>query len=92
MDMNGNETGDSLKKFYILLPVIIGTLTFLFLLDLIIGSVNIPPDALFRIITGGEVKETWLHIFWDWRMPKAITALFAGGALALFRIINADIF
>ena len=83
MDLNGNETGDSLKKFYILLPVIIGTLIFLFLLDLIIGSVNIPPDALFRIITGGEVKETWLHIFLGLEDAQSHHRLSCRGALAL---------
>jgi iron complex transport system permease protein len=92
MDMDGNETGDSLKRFYVVLPAIIGILLFLFLLDLIIGSVNIPPDALVRIITGGEVKETWMNIFWDWRMPKAITALFAGGALALSGLLMQTFF
>ena len=83
MNIEGGDAGDSIKRFTVVAPLIIGILIFIFILDLVVGSVNIPLDALLQIITGGEVKETWMNIFWDWRMPKAITAVFAGGALAL---------
>lgn len=83
MRLDGNEKEDGMKRFALAIPLIIGILGFVFLLDLMLGSVNIPPDALLTILTGGPVKETWMNIFWDWRLPKAITAIFAGGALAL---------
>ncbi|MDD1691014.1 MAG: iron ABC transporter permease [Methanoregula sp.] len=72
-----------MRRFVLALPLIAGILIFVFLLDLMLGSVNIPPDALLTILTGGTVKETWMNIFWDWRVPKAITAVLVGGALAL---------
>ncbi len=92
MDMDGDKNGDSFKRFLVFLPVIIGILAFIFMLDLIIGSVTIPVDAFVKIITGGQVKETWMHIFWDWRMPKAITALLAGGSLALSGLLMQTFF
>lgn len=63
-----------------------------FILDIMLGSVNIPLDSLFAIVTGGEVKETWATIFWVWRLPKAITAVFAGAALALSGLLMQTFF
>lgn len=83
MRLDGTEKGNSMKRFALAIPLIIGILALIFILDLMLGSVNIPPDALLTILTGGTVKETWMNIFWDWRVPKAVTAIFAGGALAL---------
>jgi iron complex transport system permease protein len=83
MKLDDGETGSKMRRLEVAIPLILGILCFFFLLDLMLGSVNIPPDALISIITGGTVKETWMNIFWDWRIPKAITALFAGGALSL---------
>ncbi|PWR75717.1 FecCD family ABC transporter permease [Methanospirillum stamsii] len=92
MNIEGGDAGDSIKRFTVVAPLIIGILIFIFILDLVVGSVNIPLDALLQIITGGEVKETWMNIFWDWRMPKAITAVFAGGALALSGLLMQTFF
>ena len=83
MNLDDGETGNNMRRFDVAIPFILGILGFLFFLDLMLGSVNIPPDALLKIVTGDTVKVTWMNIFWDWRMPKAITTLFAGGALAL---------
>ncbi|WFN37325.1 iron ABC transporter permease [Methanomicrobium antiquum] len=92
MNLSADETGDSFKRTILLIPLIFGVLILLFTLDLLTGSVNIPLDAFFNIITGGEVKETWQNIFWAWRLPKAITAIFAGGALALAGLLMQTFF
>ena len=92
MNLEGSETGNSIRRFAIAIPLIIGILGILFLIDLMLGSVNIPPDALLTILTGGAAKETWTTIFWDWRLPKAITAVFVGGALALSGLLMQTFF
>lgn len=92
MNISGSDNGDSMKRIAVLIPVILGVLIILFILDLLAGSVNIPIEAFFKMLTGGEVKETWLNIFWDWRLPKAITAVFAGGALALAGLLMQTFF
>lgn len=92
MDLEGSERKDGVKRFAIAIPLIAGILAAAFVMDLMLGSVNIPPDAIFSILAGEEVKETWMNIFWDWRLPKAITAVFAGGALALSGLLMQTFF
>ena len=54
-----------------------------FLLSLAFGSVQIPLDNVVRILLGGTPdKATWADILWKFRLPKALTALLAGAALA----------
>jgi iron complex transport system permease protein len=56
----------------------------LFLVNLSLGSVNIPLSAIFNIVTGLEPAEpVWTEIIWNFRMTKALTCIIAGSALAL---------
>ena len=58
-------------------------LLLLFLLNLSLGSVAIPVDQVARILAGATPdKEAWEHIILQFRLPKALTALAAGSALA----------
>ena len=51
--------------------------------NLFFGSVDIPAEAIFSILTGGEVeKASWSFIVWEARVPQALTALLCGAALA----------
>lgn len=51
--------------------------------NLLFGSVNIPAEAVWHILTGNEVeKASWSFIVWESRLPQAITALLCGMALA----------
>jgi len=55
----------------------------LFLIDLGLGSVKIPPLDVFKIITGiSHENELWDKIIFRIRMPKAISAVLAGTGLA----------
>lgn len=59
-------------------------LAVLFLVNLMTGSVNIPPNQIFRILLGGESESaSWEKIIWMFRLPKAITAI-----LGLARRVN----
>ncbi len=67
-----------------LLGVAIIICMMLFLVDLGLGSVNIPPMDVFRQLTGlGVENELWQKIIFVIRLPKAITAVLAGSALAV---------
>lgn len=56
----------------------------LFILNLFLGSINIPSTAVLDILIGKDVeKQAWSHIVIDSRLPQAITALFTGAALAV---------
>lgn len=55
-----------------------------FLLDLLLGSVPIPPSSLPALLTGApEADEAWGQILLLFRLPRALTALVAGMALSL---------
>jgi len=55
-----------------------------FLLNLALGSVRIPLGDVVSVLTGGEAsKASWTYIILSFRLPKALTALLAGAALAV---------
>ena len=57
-----------------------GVILLLFIANLLIGSVNIPPADVWHILTGGESsKASWSFIVWEARLPQALTALLCGG-------------
>mgnify|MGYP002353026248 CR=1 FL=1 len=52
--------------------------------NLTIGSVRIPLGDIARILSGSPVTHpTWTTIILDFRLPKSLTALLAGGALGI---------
>lgn len=55
-----------------------------FLISLAMGSVRIPLPDILTILLGGEpARATWTDIVFKFRLPKAITAMLAGAALAV---------
>jgi iron complex transport system permease protein len=63
------------------------------LLDLMTGSVMIPPDQVVRILLGFEVEHlSWEKIILLFRLPKTITAVLAGSALAISGLLMQDLF
>jgi iron complex transport system permease protein len=55
-----------------------------FLLNLALGSVRIPLGDVAAVLTGGEsAKPSWAYIILEFRLPKALTAVLAGAALAV---------
>lgn len=56
----------------------------LFILSLALGSISIPLVDIARIFLGNEPAEpTWSAIVLQLRLPKALTALFAGASLGV---------
>lgn len=57
----------------------------LFLLNLACGSVNIAPQVTLAVLTGqtAGVDDTLRYIILESRLPQALTAMLAGGALAV---------
>lgn len=57
-----------------------------FALNLLAGSVRIPPQDVFALLMGQaspSVPSTWRFIVLETRLPQAITALFCGAALGV---------
>ncbi|NPD92355.1 iron chelate uptake ABC transporter family permease subunit [Xylanibacter muris] len=67
--------------FILLLSVLLAGL---FLANLLYGSADIPFDAVWAVLTGDDtVRESWRFIIMNSRLPQALTALLAGGSLAV---------
>jgi len=73
-----------MKRYTALLfSVIIFLTLFLFVLDMSVGSVNIPLGSVWAALTGGECPSATVKIVVNIRLTKAIVALFAGAALSV---------
>jgi iron complex transport system permease protein len=56
----------------------------LFVLDILIGPVTVPlKDILEIAFTGESTNPAWKTILFDFRLPKALTAILAGTALSV---------
>ena len=61
----------------------------LFVLNILVGSVSIPAEDVLRILftddpsSAASIKPSWRYIILQSRLPQALTALLAGGALAV---------
>ncbi|MEH2180211.1 iron ABC transporter permease [Nostoc sp.] len=73
----------TVKKTLVFVILVI-SLIFSFLLNLALGSVDIPINEVIKILLGQESeKVTWTHIILKFRLPKALTATLAGAALGV---------
>lgn len=66
------------------LTLLVLAIPVLFLLSLVHGSAEIPLSGIVNILLGkGTADSSWSFIVLETRLPRAITALLAGGALAV---------
>jgi iron complex transport system permease protein len=71
----------------------VAALVVLFLANLFVGSVRLPFGEVLNVLTGGgAVKSTWEFIVLQSRLPQAVTALFAGAALAASGLMLQTVF
>jgi len=72
------------RKVLLILAILSVLLIIVFIADLFVGSVRIPVTEVLRMLVTGESKnQIWTTIFFDFRIPKAITAVMAGAALSV---------
>ena len=73
--------------------ILLGGIVVVLFAELMIGTVWIPLTDILKILVGGEpTRETWTRIIIDLRMPRAITALFAGAALGVSGLLMQTLF
>ena len=64
-----------------------------FLINISLGSVRIPLTEILKALTGSEAsKQSWQYIIVDYRLPKAMTAVFAGSGLAVAGLMMQTLF
>lgn len=64
----------------------------MFLLNLSLGSVSIPVKEIFNSVLGNEIKSSWEIILWNFRLPKAITAILVGIGLSISGLLMQTLF
>jgi iron complex transport system permease protein len=70
-----------------------GAALVLFLLELTVGVVPIPLDALIDIFRGQvPERESWTRIVLDFRLPRAWAAVLAGGGVAMTGLLLQTLF
>ena len=80
--MNSNSTSN--LRFSISMAIIIAMLIMLIVANLLIGSVDIEPLAVWQIVTGrGHENHVWEIIILNTRLPMIATAALSGAALSV---------
>ena len=74
---------ESRKKWESVFIILFVVLILCFLLSITLGSVKIPLTFVINYLTGQANNEVWINILENFRLPKAITAVLAGSALAI---------
>ena len=73
--------------------VLILALVCSFLLNISLGSVGIPLSETLSSVFGDSIQNSsWDYIIWNYRIPKALTAILAGSALALSGLLMQTLF
>lgn len=83
------KTGIRPLYFFLLLGGLFG----FFLLNLALGSVEIPIGEITQILFGGDAsKDSWQKIVINLRIPRAVTAVLAGSALSVGGLLMQTLF
>jgi iron complex transport system permease protein len=84
------ETQKTYRSHFIILILL---LVITFFINISLGTVSIPIKEVFLSLFGGEsTKSSWQFIILDYRLPKALTAILAGGGLAVSGLIMQTLF
>ncbi len=82
-----------MRSLYSLALILTAILFFVFVLALVTGTVTIPPLEVFTVLSGHEpTKKSWGAIVLLFRLPKALTAVGAGAALAMSGLMMQTLF
>ena len=76
-----------------LFSILIIGVVFLFLLNISLGSINIPiKDVYTSLLHGSCSKESWNYIILNYRLPKAIVAILIGIGLSVSGLLMQTLF
>lgn len=76
-----------------LFSILIIGVVFLFLLNISLGSINIPiKDVYTSLLHGSCSKESWNYIILNYRLPKAIVAILIGIGLSISGLLMQTLF
>lgn len=64
----------------------------LFFMDIMLGSVTIPVSDIIDILSGTSSHVSWEYIILNFRLPKAITAIFVGAGISSCGLLMQTLF
>jgi iron complex transport system permease protein len=64
----------------------------LLIIDIWIGSISIPFSEVLSALISSENDSTYSAIIWQFRLPKAVTCVLAGGALSVCGLLMQTLF
>jgi len=82
----------ALNRSHFVYPLLTLLLIIFFVTDVCYGTVYIPFSEIWQIMAGIEVSHGNKFIILDFRLPKALTALFAGAALSVSGLVMQTFF
>jgi iron complex transport system permease protein len=81
------------KKQNFLFLLLLLAMIFLFFVNISLGSVAIPLKEVIKGLLSQEMsKESWEIILWNFRFPKAITAILVGIGLSMSGLLMQTLF
>ncbi|WP_339890043.1 iron ABC transporter permease [uncultured Flavobacterium sp.] len=81
------------KKHFILFIALLVALVLLFFVNISLGSVTIPNEEILKGIFSQKMnKESWEIILYNFRLPKAFTAILVGMALSISGLLMQTLF
>lgn len=82
-----------MKRFHWKFIILLFLLFLAFLLNLSLGTVQIPFRNTLGILLGMESPESsWEYIIWNYRLPKSLTAILVGTGLSLSGLLMQTLF
>ncbi|MFP4845742.1 FecCD family ABC transporter permease [Winogradskyella sp. PE311] len=83
---------DNQKTYKIEFLLLIAVLALCLVINISLGSVNIPIDSIFGSIFSTIENTTWQIIVTDFRLPKAVTAILVGSGLGISGLLMQTLF
>ena len=81
------------NSYKFIISLLFLSLLILFVLNISLGSVDIPIKSVFKSLIGSDSgKETWNYIIINYRLPKAITAILVGSGLSIGGLLMQTLF
>ncbi|SHF90324.1 iron complex transport system permease protein [Arenibacter palladensis] len=82
-----------LKTYRIYFILLLLVMSICFMVNISLGSVSIPLEDTLNAIIGRTTKvDSWSYIIWNYRIPKAFTAILVGSGLALSGLLMQTLF
>jgi iron complex transport system permease protein len=73
-----------MKRIHIYFLLIFGCITGFFILNLVLGTIDIPLSSIWNILCDIQSENViWENIIWKTRFPQTLVALFAGAGLSI---------